>query len=116
MSLSAMDRLSTELTPMPRDAHDQSQKQSSDLLEFRQRERMGTPCASPTNRPEAVGFLTTFKEASDRVAVHALRRELVEAQAFFRGVPEVITSRVYEMLDNHLGNITRKVTEEFGCM
>ncbi len=37
------------------------------------------------------------------------------AQAFFGGVPEVITSRVYDILDNQLGNVTRKFTEEFGC-
>ena len=37
------------------------------------------------------------------------------AQAFFGGVPEVITSRVYEVLDDQLGNVTRKFTEEFGC-
>jgi ADP-ribosylglycohydrolase len=37
------------------------------------------------------------------------------AQAFFGGVPEVIASRVYEMLDDQLGNVTRKFTEEFGC-
>jgi ADP-ribosylglycohydrolase len=37
------------------------------------------------------------------------------AQAFFGGVPVVITSRVYELLDEQLGNITRKFTEEFGC-
>ena len=37
------------------------------------------------------------------------------AQAFFGGVPEVITSRVYELLDDRLGNVTREFTEEFGC-
>ena len=37
------------------------------------------------------------------------------AQAFFGGVPEVITSRVYELLDDHLGSLTRKFTEAFGC-
>ena len=30
---------------------------------------------------EVVGLLTTFNEAFDRVAMHAVRRELVEAQA-----------------------------------
>ena len=30
---------------------------------------------------EVVGFLTTFNETSERVAMHAVRRELVEAQA-----------------------------------
>jgi ADP-ribosylglycohydrolase len=37
------------------------------------------------------------------------------AQAFFGGVPEVITSRVYEVLDKQLADVTRKFTEEFGC-
>jgi ADP-ribosylglycohydrolase len=37
------------------------------------------------------------------------------AQAFFGGVPEVITTRVYELLDDHLGTVTRKFTQEFGC-
>jgi hypothetical protein len=37
------------------------------------------------------------------------------AQAFFGGVPEVIISRVYEVLDDRLGSVTRKFTEEFGC-
>ncbi len=30
---------------------------------------------------EVVGLLTTFNEAAGRVAMHAVRRELVEAQA-----------------------------------
>ncbi len=38
------------------------------------------------------------------------------AQAFFGGVPDVITSRVYEVLDDQLGSITREFTKEFGCM
>ena len=37
------------------------------------------------------------------------------AHAFFGGVPEPITSRVYEVLDDQLGNMTRKFTEAFGC-
>jgi ADP-ribosylglycohydrolase len=37
------------------------------------------------------------------------------AQAFYGGVPEVITSRVYELLDNRLGDVTRRFTEKFGC-
>lgn len=36
---------------------------------------------------EVVGLLTTFNEAFDRVAMHAVRRELVEAQAEATGVP-----------------------------
>jgi uncharacterized protein (TIGR00290 family) len=40
-------------------------------------------------RPDVqiVGLLTTFNEAADRVAMHAVRRELVEAQAAAVGVP-----------------------------
>jgi ADP-ribosylglycohydrolase len=37
------------------------------------------------------------------------------AQAFFGGVPPTITSKVYEVLDDHLGHVTRKFTEAFGC-
>ena len=36
---------------------------------------------------EIVGLLTTFNEAFDRVAMHAVRRELVEAQAASAGLP-----------------------------
>jgi uncharacterized protein (TIGR00290 family) len=36
---------------------------------------------------KVVGLLTTFNEAFDRVAMHAVRRELVEAQAAAVGVP-----------------------------
>jgi len=36
---------------------------------------------------EVVGLLTTFNEAVDRVAMHAVRRELVEAQAISTGLP-----------------------------
>jgi uncharacterized protein (TIGR00290 family) len=36
---------------------------------------------------EVVGLLTTFNEAFDRVAMHAVRRQLVEAQATAVGVP-----------------------------
>jgi len=34
-----------------------------------------------------VGLLTTFNEAADRVAMHAVRRTLVEAQALAAGLP-----------------------------
>lgn len=37
------------------------------------------------------------------------------AQAYYRGVPEAIACRVYEILDDHLGDITRKFTTAFGC-
>ena len=36
---------------------------------------------------EVLGLLTTFNEAFDRVAMHAVRRQLVEAQAAAVGVP-----------------------------
>lgn len=36
---------------------------------------------------EVVGLLTTFNEAADRVAMHAVRRALVEAQARLAGLP-----------------------------
>jgi uncharacterized protein (TIGR00290 family) len=36
---------------------------------------------------EVVGLVTTFNEAFDRVAMHAVRRELVEAQARAAGLP-----------------------------
>jgi len=36
---------------------------------------------------EVVGLLTTFNETVDRVAMHAVRRELVEAQAIAAGLP-----------------------------
>src|SRR5205809_6810862 len=36
---------------------------------------------------EVVGLLTTFNEAADRVAMHAVRRELVELQAASTGIP-----------------------------
>jgi uncharacterized protein (TIGR00290 family) len=36
---------------------------------------------------DIVGLVTTFNEAFDRVAMHAVRRELVEAQAAAAGVP-----------------------------
>ena len=38
---------------------------------------------------EVVGLLTTFNEAADRVAMHAVRRELVTAQAEAVGLPLV---------------------------
>ena|ERR1700722_14243745 len=36
---------------------------------------------------EVVGLLTTFNEVADRVAMHAVRRELVERQAVAAGIP-----------------------------
>jgi ADP-ribosylglycohydrolase len=36
------------------------------------------------------------------------------AQAFFGGVPDAITNRVYELLDQQLGDVTRTFTERFG--
>ena len=52
---------------------------------------------------EVVGLLTTFNEAFDRVAMHAVRRELVEAQAAVAGLtlvpvllPYPCSNEVYE--------------------
>jgi uncharacterized protein (TIGR00290 family) len=52
---------------------------------------------------EVVGLLTTFNEKFDRVAMHAVRRELVEVQAAAAGLPLVpvmlpfpCTNEVYE--------------------
>jgi uncharacterized protein (TIGR00290 family) len=36
---------------------------------------------------EVVGLLTTFNESANRVAMHGVRRELVERQAFASGLP-----------------------------
>jgi diphthamide synthase (EF-2-diphthine--ammonia ligase) len=38
---------------------------------------------------EVVGLLTTFNEEFQRVAMHAVRREMVEAQAVAAGLPLV---------------------------
>ena len=52
---------------------------------------------------DVVGLLTTFNETFDRVAMHAVRRDLVEAQAAAAGLPLVpvmlpypCTNEVYE--------------------
>jgi ADP-ribosylglycohydrolase len=37
------------------------------------------------------------------------------AQAYYRGVPETISRRVYEILDDHLGGMTRKFMRTYGC-
>jgi len=39
------------------------------------------------NEVEVVGLMTTFNESANRVAMHAVRRELVEAQARAAGLP-----------------------------
>jgi len=39
------------------------------------------------NEYEVVGLLTTFNQAANRVAMHAVRRSLVEAQARAAGIP-----------------------------
>jgi uncharacterized protein (TIGR00290 family) len=55
------------------------------------------------NTGELVGLITTFNEAFDRVAMHAVRRELVEAQASAAGLalftvplPYPCTNEIYE--------------------
>jgi uncharacterized protein (TIGR00290 family) len=52
---------------------------------------------------DVVGLLTTFNEAFDRVAMHAVRRQLVEAQAAAAGLPLIpvllpfpCTNEIYE--------------------
>jgi uncharacterized protein (TIGR00290 family) len=49
------------------------------------------------NQPdlEVVGLLTSFNEQADRVAMHAVRRELVEAQAAAVGLPLVPVNLPY---------------------
>jgi ADP-ribosylglycohydrolase len=37
------------------------------------------------------------------------------AQAHYGGVPEAIALRVFEVLDDHLGALTRKFAETYGC-
>ena len=49
---------------------------------------------------EVVGLLTTFNEAFDRVAMHAVRRELVEAQAAAAGLPLVPVMLPYPCSNN----------------
>jgi len=44
---------------------------------------------------DVVGLLTTFNEAFDRVAMHAVRRELVEAQAAAAGLPLLTVRLTY---------------------
>ena len=44
-------------------------------------------CLVKMSDVEVVGLLTTFNAAFDRVAMHAVRRELVEAQAASAGLP-----------------------------
>src|SRR3984957_17866316 len=39
------------------------------------------------NEYEVAGLLTTFNEEADRIAMHAVRRELVERQAAAAGLP-----------------------------
>jgi ADP-ribosylglycohydrolase len=36
------------------------------------------------------------------------------AQAYYQGVPEVISRRVFEILDDHLGGMTRKFMQQYG--
>ena len=52
---------------------------------------------------ELVGLLTTFNESADRVAMHAVRREIVNAQAAAAGlplfpvsIPSPCTNEIYE--------------------
>ena len=56
------------------------------VVEFRQGQCLGAACVRAA-RIEIVGLLTTLNEAADRVAMHAVRRELLEAQAEAAGLP-----------------------------
>ncbi len=49
---------------------------------------------------EVVGILTTFNEEFDRVAMHAVRRELVEAQAAAAGLPLIPVMLPYPCSNN----------------
>jgi diphthamide synthase (EF-2-diphthine--ammonia ligase) len=51
---------------------------------------------------EVVGLLTTFNEAFDRVAMHAVRRELVDAQAVATGLPLVSRHAAISLLKRGL--------------
>ena len=50
---------------------------------------MGAARAAADADVEVAALLTTFNEAADRVAMHAVRRALVEAQAAATGLPLV---------------------------
>jgi uncharacterized protein (TIGR00290 family) len=65
---------------------------------------------------EVAGLLTTFNEAVDRVAMHAVRRELVEAQAAAAGLPLwsvplpwPCSNEAYEAL---MGGVVRRARDE----
>ena len=52
---------------------------------------------------EVLGLLTTFNETADRVAMHGVRRELVQAQAesiglplYTIGLPSLCSNMIYE--------------------
>ena len=57
------------------------------LLEFGQRQRLALHVLRQRAEVEVVGLVTTFNEAVDRVAMHAVRRELVDAQVQTVGLP-----------------------------
>ncbi len=57
------------------------------LLERWQRQRVGPASSSPRSSIDVVALLTTFNSEFDRVAMHAVRRELMEQQAAAAGLP-----------------------------
>ena len=67
---------------------------------------------------EVVGLLTTFNEAFDRVAMHAVRRELVEAQAAAANLPLVSVMLPYpctnEVYEDRMKTATAEATA-IGC-
>ncbi len=61
---------------------------------------------------EVVGLLTTFNEVFDRVAMHAVRRELVEAQAAAAGLPLVCVMLPYPCTNEIYEDRMRTATAE----
>ena len=66
---------------------------------------------------EVVGLLTTFNESADRVAMHAVRRSLVEQQAESVGLPLIPVWLPWpcsnEAYNEAMQSALRKVREEF---
>ena len=56
-------------------------------MEQRKRQRLGAPRALAAGGSNVAGLLTTMNEEADRVAMHGVRRSIVEAQAEAAGLP-----------------------------
>jgi hypothetical protein len=63
---------------------------------------------------EIAGLLTTFNEAADRVAMHAVRRELVEQQAALAGLPLWDVGLPWPCSNEQYENLTRRNRKEKG--